>query len=66
MPQYVVAYCQLHTGTLDQHVVTANNEYDAVAGVLSLDEELKEGHPTLDDLHELSNNWDSFISVIEI
>lgn len=62
---FVVAYCQLATGELTQTVVTAPNAYEAICTVMKLTEDIQEEYGTLEELHELASDWDSFISVLE-
>jgi hypothetical protein len=66
MSKYVIAYCSLHTGTLEQTIVEAESAYLAAAQFMQLDVELLQEYTTVEDLCDLAFDTDSFLSVIEI
>lgn len=66
MNTYVVAYCSLHTGTLEQTVVEAVSDYAAACIVLKIGTEVAEDFQNLDDLEEFVYNSDRYLNVIKI
>jgi hypothetical protein len=66
MNTYVVAYCSLHTGTLEQTVVEAVSDYAAACIALKIGTEVAEDFKDLNDLEEFVFDSDGYLNVIKI